>query len=416
MRKKTLTGTIFLLLCLLSSAGAQVIARFTLNAVNTISTPVSVLLDDITALPDSALFLREVTGKSFTTVPFQVENGQHRFLWWIIKNNGNAKRVFELCKNNSRQPKEKQSLHIAAKDGNILITSGDNKVIQYNYAMHYPPAGVDTAFRRSGFIHPLWSPSGNILTRINAPDHYHHMGIWNPWTHVLFRGKEVDFWNIGGKKGTVRFSNMISTGSGDIFSGFSVLQQHVAFNIPSPGMETVAMNETWDIRVYNISEKMWLIDFTSSLNCATDSAVILKEYRYGGFGFRASEDWNSSNSKVLTSAGKTRKEADASTARWCMIDGDMQKGHSGILFMGYPSNYNFPEPMRVWPEDANKRGDVFFSFSPTRNKDWPLYPGKNYVLKYRMLVYENSITAQQAEDAWKSFAAAPEIKIERLVK
>ena len=72
--------------------------------------------------------------------------------------------------------------------------------------------------------------------------------------------------------------------------------------------------------------------------------------------------------------------------------------------------------MRVWPVDANKRGDVFFSFSPTRNKDWPLYPGNNYILKYRMLVYEDSITTQQAEDAWKSFATPPEIKIERLEK
>ena len=99
-----------------------------------------------------------------------------------------------------------------------------------------------------------------------------------------------------------------------------------------------------------------------------------------------------------------------------MIDGDMQNGHSGILFMGQPANYNFPEPMRVWPVDANKRGDVFFSFSPTRNKDWRLHPGNNYTLKYRMLVYDNTITPQQAEEAWKSFALIPDIKIERLEK
>ncbi|MCC6288151.1 MAG: PmoA family protein [Chitinophagaceae bacterium] len=416
MRKKTLAGIILLLFCQLSPAGAQVIARFTLNVTNTLSSPVSIYLDDITTLPDSALFLREVSGSNFITVPSQIENAQHRFLWWIVKHSGNSKRVFELCKSNSNQLKQEHALSISAKDGSILITSGGNRVIQYNYATHYPPQGVDTAFKRSGFVHPLWSPSGNILTRINAPDHYHHMGIWNPWTHVLFRGKEVDFWNIGDKKGTVRFSNMVDTYNGNVYAGFRALQQHVAFNIPSPGTETVAMNEVWDVRVYNISEKMWLIDFTSSLNCATDSAVVLKEYRYGGFGFRASEDWNNSNSKVFTSEGKERKDADASTARWCMIDGDMQQGHSGILFMGYPTNYNFPEPMRVWPVDANKRGDVFFSFSPTRNKDWPLFPGNNYVLKYRMLVYEDSITAQQAEDAWKSFAVAPAIKIERLEK
>jgi hypothetical protein len=94
-----------------------------------------------------------------------------------------------------------------------------------------------------------------------------------------------------------------------------------------------------------------------------------------------------------------------------MIDGDIQNGHSGVLFMSYPSNYNYPEPMRVWPEKMNKRGDVFFSFSPTRNKDWPLVPGKDYVLKYRMLIYDGAITKEEAEAAWKSFANPPQVKI-----
>jgi hypothetical protein len=173
------------------------------------------------------------------------------------------------------------------------------------------------------------------------------------------------------------------------------------------------MNEVWDIRVYNIAENMWLWDFTSSLNCATTDPVILKEYRYGGFGFRATGQWDNQNSRVLTSEGKTRKDADASRARWCMIDGAMDNGHSGILFMGYPANYNFPEPMRVWPENINGRGDVFFSFSPTRNTDWDLYPGKDYVLKYRMLVYDGTITPQMAEQVWQIFAHPPSVKIIR---
>ena len=257
MRKKTFTGIAFILGCIFSSATAQVIARFTLNVNNNISAPVSVYLNDITNLPTSALSLIEVTGKNTTPVPYQFEDGQNRFLWWMVKNNGIRKRIFELHKNPGKQQQQyKQTQSIITKDGKVLITSNGNNVIQYNYAINYPPAGVDTAFKRSGFIHPLWSPSGNILTRINAPDHYHHMGLWNPWTHVLFQGKEVDFWNIGDKKGTVRFSNIISTDNGDIYAGFKALQQHVALNIPAAGSETIALNEVWDVRVYSISEKM----------------------------------------------------------------------------------------------------------------------------------------------------------------
>lgn len=416
MKIKLPVAIILLMLCSWCTTSAQVIAKLTLSAVNnSISAPVYIDLDAITAVPDALLSLREITGKTSTPVAFQVESSYHRYLWWMVsRKTGTAKRVFELVKINAPASPATASLQLTTNDKAVLITENGKDVLQYNFATHYPPAGVDSVFKRSGFIHPLWTPSGTVLTRINPPDHHHHMGIWNPWTHVLFENKEVDFWNIGDKKGTVRFSNFISKYSGNVYAGFKALQQHVAFNIPAAGMEKTAMNEVWDIRVYNTGNNMWLCDFTSILNCAANSPVILKEYRYGGFGFRATEEWNNANSKVLTSEGKTRKDADASTARWCMIDGDLGKGHGGILFMSYPANYNFPEPMRVWPVDANKRGDVFFSFSPTRNKDWPLQPQKNYVLKYRMLIYDGTITPRQAEEVWKSFAHPPEVKVEKL--
>lgn len=407
--------TAFVLICQVSSI-AQVIARLTLPVVNNrINAPVYIDLDGITAVPDSLLELRETTGKINSSVPFQIEENSHRYLWWMVNaKNGASKRTFELVKINKPIPFASTTLQLATNEKAVVISENGKNVLQYNFATHYPPAGVDSAFKRSGFIHPLWTPSGNVLTRINAPDHYHHMGLWNPWTHVLFENKEVDFWNIGDKKGTVRFSHFISKNRGAVYAGLKALQEHVAFNIPKAGEEKIALNEVWDIRVYHTGNKMWLCDFTSMLNCATNSPVTLQEYRYGGFGFRATEEWNNANSRVLTSEGKSRKEADASTARWCVIDGDLAKGHGGILFMSYPANYNFPEPMRVWPEDANKRGDVFFSFSPTRNKDWPLQPQKNYVLKYRMLIYDGTITAQQAEEVWHSFAHPPEVKVERM--
>jgi hypothetical protein len=319
--------------------------------------------------------------------------------------------IYELSQRERRKIEE-YPVKVSEKDGQLLITEDGKKVLQYNYKTVYPPKGVDTIYKRSGFIHPLWSPAGHVLTRINPPDHYHHVGIWNPWTHVLFQGKVVDFWNLVKGEGTVRFANFISTTEGAVYGGFKALQQHVVLN--DPAGKKVALNEVWDIRVYHTGPKMWLWDFTSVLNCATPDPVILKEYRYGGFGFRATGDWNNQNSKILTSEGKTRKEADATRARWCMIDGDVDGGHSGILFMDYPTNYNFPEPMRIWPVNANKRGDVFFSFSPTRNMDWPLMPGKRYVLKYRMLVYEGTISPAMAENTWENFAHPPKVIITKI--
>ena len=60
--------------------------------------------------------------------------------------------------------------------------------------------------------------------------------------------------------------------------------------------------------------------------------------------------------------------------------------------------------MRVWPEDAvNGRGDLFFEFCPIRHEGWIIYPGKEYFLKYRVVVYDGEITAKLAEKLWKEF-------------
>jgi hypothetical protein len=409
--------SIVLMIAINNLVQSQPIARILIhNVTNSIGSPIYIDLDGLTNVADSSLIFEQIDGTKKTPVPFQLEHGYHRFLWWVIKknaaNNKNAQ-VFELSEGKHTIAND-LPVKVSTSDGTLLLTDNGKKVLQYNFKTVYPPEGVDTVFKRSGFIHPLWSPEGHVLTQINPPDHRHHVGIWNPWTEVLFQGKEVDFWNLVKKQGTVKFSKFISKTEGPVFGGFRALQEHVVFNDTTMRTEKTALNEVWDIRVYNIGNKMWLWDFTSILNCATPDPVILKEYRYGGFGFRATHDWNDQNSKVLTSTGKTRKDADATTARWCMIDGDVAGGHSGILFMGYPTNYNFPEPMRVWPEHMNKRGDVFFSFSPTRNMDWPLMPDKSYVLKYRMLVYEGTITAETAESVWKSFGHPPAITVTKL--
>jgi len=270
---------------------------------------------------------------------------------------------------------------------------------------------VDTVYRRSGFIHPLWSPRGQELTRINAPDHYHHWGLWNPWTHVLFEKDTVDFWNLAKKQGTVRFANFINAASGDVFAGFKALHQHVVFK--KEDGEKIAINEVQSVKIYQPAnnQNYYIADITIQLNCATESPVLLLEYRYGGLGIRATKEWDKDNSVVITSEGKNRKEADGSTARWCMVQGAVNNDYAGLIMMSYPTNYNYPEPLRVWPEEMNKRGDVFLNFSPTKNMNWLLTPGNEYLLKYRLLVFNDKFSKEQAEIAWQNFAQPPGITI-----
>ena len=149
-------------------------------------------------------------------------------------------------------------------------------------------------------------------------------------------------------------------------------------------------------------------------NCPLDSGIFMDAYRYGGgIGFRATEKWTKNNSTVRTSQGKNRASADGTRARWCRIEGQSVNGRAGILFMDHPGNRVFPEPMRVWPPDANNgRGDLFFEFCPIRHDSWKFEPGKNYSLKYRMYIFNGELNTSDAEMIWQEFSHPPKVVIE----
>ncbi|WP_205711153.1 PmoA family protein [Hymenobacter sp. HDW8] len=401
--------------CLSTSGFGQRIATLEVTlprATNNQSVPVQVKLDGLTSLSDSNLSLVEVRGNTRIPVPHQIEKTKDRILHWNVANTDTTttKRTYELRL--GVKEKTPPTIKTIDKNGALLVQAGAKNLLQYNYKTVYPPAGIDTAFKRSGFIHPLWSPHGQVLTRIQAPDHYHHYGIWNPWTHVLFEGDTVDFWNLKDRKGTVRFTGLVSKTNGPVFTEYLVKQEHVAFK--KDGKEKVALNELQSVRVYQPSNADYYIaDVTINLTCASASPVRLLTYRYGGFGWRATEKWNKDNSEVLTSGGKSRKDADGSTARWCIVQGQLDSDYGGMVMLSAPTNYNHPEPLRVWPETQNGTGDVFVNYSPTKNKDWLLSPGQTYTLRYRLLVFNGHYTKEQAEANWQYFSQPPTVSVKR---
>lgn len=408
------------LICIRLSGQEIIVTKFSVASGNVIrsGTPVSASLEGVDYNTDKgALRLYELNGNARVEVPCQLEAGNSPRLWWIPEGDTpiNVKRKFLLVKDSTLVVKNLIKTELTSKV--LIISKDEKKVLQYNVAEVFPPDTISEIYRRGAFIHPLWSPSGNVLTRINAPDHWHHFGIWNPWTKTHFEGHSTDFWNLGEGQGTVRFGGFNTLTDGTVFGGFKVRQEHVDFQCK--GGDKVAINEVWDVRIWNIDTykglQVWLWDLTTTLNCASASPIMLEAYRYGGgIAYRATDEWNAKNSWVMTSEGMARKDADGTRARWCDVGGQCSSGGtSGILFMSHPSNREFPEPMRVWPEDSNDQGDVFFEFCPIRHKKWELKPGNVYVLKYRMLVYDGRIDSQSAENLWKDFSNPPVVTAEK---
>jgi len=310
-----------------------------------------------------------------------------------------------LCFAQGVKTKKSKSAVKLSIDSVLTISSGDQALLTYQFKTVYPPKGIDTNYKRSGFIHPLYTPHGQVLTRIQAPDHYHHYGIWNPWTHTAFEGDTVDFWNIRGRQGTVRFAKFTAQSSNKKYAEFSALHEHVVFK--KDGSEKIALNEWQTVRVYAPEKNSdhYMVDVTSKMSCASQSPLLIVAYRYAGFGWRATEYWDKNNSEMLTSEGKTRDNTDNTKARWLIVYGSLPgNDEGGIVMLSHPTNYNYPEPLRIWDKKANGgRGDVFANFATTKDKDWLLEPGKTYTLKYRLVVFNGKFDAAKAEAEWKTF-------------
>ena len=389
---------------LLCSVGwAAPLAKITVEAgdVDRVDTPVCVSPGDIDG---GNVRLVEVKGDNRKGVASQVDEGGN--LCWIVKGKtaAGSKRVYEIVKGESRK---RDGVAVVKTDKHLDLKIGDESVLRYNHAIVPPPEGQSELYNRSGFIHPLWAPSQAVLTNIHPADHYHHVGLWMPWTKTHFEGRDVDFWNLKAGQGTVRFVEFDGTTEGPVFGGFKAKQEHV--NLNAPGGEKVALNEVWDVRVWNTGGSdrgYWIVDFKSTQECASSSPLELPAYRYGGFGFRATDEWKEGNCYYLTSEGKNRKNGHNTRARWCITAGPTSKGDAGIVFMSHPSNRDYPEPMRIWPS-----GEVFFNWCPIQMNGWVLEPGNKYVFNYRMYIYNGKMTPEKAEQTWQDFGNPPKVTV-----
>lgn len=184
---------------------------------NGLSIPVEIALEHLSFKNAANLQLNLISGKVKTPIAFQVSEDGNRMLNWKLPANDNTVYDFELSESGSTDFKSVQAVK---NDSSITMIANGKNLLRYYHATVNPPKGQDINYRRSGFIHPVWTPKGQELTRIQAPDHYHHYGIWNPWTHVEFEKDTVDFWNIKGHQGTVRFAKLLSRTEGPVFSNF----------------------------------------------------------------------------------------------------------------------------------------------------------------------------------------------------
>jgi len=178
----------------------DVLATFTVRAGSSerLDTPVSASLEGLFLDPATrALELYEVVDERRVPTPAQIADEFTPRLWWILQGEtaAGAARRFELvARPLADGGKRLEAAVTVENDGKTLTLSvGGRPALRYQHAPVPAPSGASPLYARGAFIHPVWSPRGEVLTRIQPPDHYHHVGLWNPWTRTEFEGRKIDF-------------------------------------------------------------------------------------------------------------------------------------------------------------------------------------------------------------------------------
>lgn len=284
----------------------------------------------------------------------------------------------------------------------LTVLDGDNPVLAFNTAPVPPPAGVDAQrFTRSGYIHPLYSPGGAIVTEDFPKDHYHHRGVFWAWPNCHVNGRKLNVWELD--TGRAVFDAWMETSVRD---DTVRLQEHSLWKFDDDG--SAPIDEQVTMIVHPAKQRQRPIDFELMFkniagsdvsfqgSAASAGAAGAGAKGYGGFCFRP--DANNKPFAFTAQDGVIPEDRMAHQTPWADISwGTTDK--RGVAIVQHPSNPGYPHPGWII------RHYGFLGASWPHNDPYTLKPGESFTLRYRLIVHEGDAVSAGIAEAAKAFAA-----------
>ncbi len=307
-------------------------------------------------------------------------------------------------------------------DDAIVMSFGGKTLLAYNKSIQPSPQGIDPVYARGGYIHPICTPSGRVVTGDFPPDHPHQHALFNAWVRTSLDGKPIDFWNQKAGQGRVVHDKVVKVQQLDGAGQLEVELLHEQLT-GDDGPRPV-LRETLSVTAYPPQGNVFVFDIESTQRCIADSPLTVSKYHYGGMALRGSNQWFSESTaavlkqyqnslkkdpslamplledcghRFLTSEGHHRFDGNHSRPRWVDISGYVDGKMAGVTVMGHRHNFRFPQPVRLHPSKP------YFCFAPMVVGDFKIEAGKPYVARYRYVVHDGPPEEKVIESHWKSF-------------
>jgi hypothetical protein len=87
------------------------------------------------------------------------------------------------------------------------------------------------------------------------------------------------------------------------------------------------------------------------------------------------------------------------------MGGDVEGGPTGMAVLIHPTNFRFPQPLRLNPKNPQ------LCIAPSQGGDWEITPGKPYISRYRLVVADGKADAALLEKLWQDYANPATVKV-----
>lgn len=269
---------------------------------------------------------------------------------------------------------------------------------------------------RSHYLHPVYDLDGKVMTEDFPEDHRHHRGIFWAWHQLKLEGQTLaDPWVCRGIQWTAP-SRARSAGSQHpgvkvaLAASQATLTIERQWTVAVNGEPTPVVSDTAVIGTGAVEDGVRRIDFEIRLRALRPGIALGGSENvkgYGGFSTRFALNpplkfygpGGVAEPKVgAVPAGKWLTMRRQTSAEAQEIEPSLSRSHASILC--HPDHPGFPPPWIL----RNKRS--------MQNVAWPgrdaikLSVDKPVVLKYRLLIHREPISAQRLNRMWRQYAAA----------
>ena len=302
-------------------------------------------------------------------------------------------------------------LGMSGVDGDETITvtlaGRSNPVLVYNKVATDEASKHELHFTRSGYIHPLYTPSGKVVTGDFPADHKHQHALCFAWTKTKFQKRNPEFWKQKLEAGRISFTGVVdgSIVSSEDMGSFAV--EHLWEDLTAPDGPVPVMKETWKVTVYDVGKECHVLDIESIQEMLGDKPLTIEKYHYGGMAIRGPDTWYSDEKgasppgSIVTDEGLDRIEGNHSRPKWVAMSGPVEEGgEAGVAVIPAESNFRNPQWVRLHPNKP------YFVYTPMVEESFQIIPGDPYISKFRYVVFDgepdegliNSEKQRMAED------------------